>query len=40
MNPKFPVTTVASYDEWILKQIKSLDGDSRPTSSVVRTVRE
>jgi peptidoglycan/xylan/chitin deacetylase (PgdA/CDA1 family) len=40
MNPKFPVTTVASYDEWILKQIKSSDGDSRPTSSVVRTVRE
>ena len=40
MNPKFPVTTVASYDEWILKQIKSSDGDSRPISSVVRTVRE
>ena len=40
MNPKVPVTTVASYDEWILKQIKSSDGDSRPISSAVRTVRE
>jgi peptidoglycan-N-acetylglucosamine deacetylase len=40
MNPKFPVTTVASYDEWILKQIKSSDGDSHPISGAVRTVME
>jgi peptidoglycan-N-acetylglucosamine deacetylase len=40
MSPKFPATTVASYDEWILKQIKSSDGDSHPISGVVRTVME
>jgi hypothetical protein len=40
MKPKFPVTTIASYDEWILKQMKSSGGDSRPISSVVRTISE
>jgi peptidoglycan/xylan/chitin deacetylase (PgdA/CDA1 family) len=40
MKPKFPVTTIASYDELILKQVKTSDGDNRPTSSVVRTISE
>jgi hypothetical protein len=40
MKPKFPVTTITSYDELILKQMKISGGDSRPTSSVVRTISE
>src|SRR5258707_10679935 len=41
MKPKFSVTTIASYDEAILKQAKGPGGDdSRPTSSVVRTISE
>jgi peptidoglycan/xylan/chitin deacetylase (PgdA/CDA1 family) len=41
MKPKFPVTTVASYDEQILKLVKGPGGgDARPTSSVVRTIAE
>jgi peptidoglycan/xylan/chitin deacetylase (PgdA/CDA1 family) len=40
MKPKFPVKTIASYDELILKQMKTSTGDSRPTSSVVRTISE
>jgi hypothetical protein len=40
MKPKFPVTTIASYDELILKRMKISGGDSRPTSSVVRTISE
>jgi peptidoglycan/xylan/chitin deacetylase (PgdA/CDA1 family) len=40
MKPKFPVMTIGSYDEWILKQMKSSVGDSRPISSVARTVSE
>jgi peptidoglycan/xylan/chitin deacetylase (PgdA/CDA1 family) len=40
MKPKFPVTTLASYDEIILKQMKTAGGDGRPTSSVVRTINE
>ena len=40
MKPKFPVTTIASYDEWILKRTKSSGGASRPISSVVRTISE
>jgi hypothetical protein len=32
MKPKFAVTTIASYDEAIMKR--------RPTSSVVRTISE
>jgi peptidoglycan/xylan/chitin deacetylase (PgdA/CDA1 family) len=40
MKPKFPVTTIASYDELILRQMKTSAGDSRPISSVVRTISE
>jgi peptidoglycan/xylan/chitin deacetylase (PgdA/CDA1 family) len=42
MKPKFPVTTIASYDEQILKTVKGrgAGGDGRPTSSVVRTIAE
>jgi len=40
MKPKNPVTTIASYDELILKQVKAPGGDGRPTSSVVRTISE
>jgi len=40
MKPKAPVTTVASYDEMILKIVGAAGGDARPTSSVVRTISE
>jgi hypothetical protein len=40
MKPKFLVTTIASYDEAIFKQVKGPASDSRPTSSVVRTISE
>jgi peptidoglycan/xylan/chitin deacetylase (PgdA/CDA1 family) len=41
MKPKFPVTTIAAYDEQILKLTKGPGGgDARPTSSVVRTIAE
>jgi peptidoglycan/xylan/chitin deacetylase (PgdA/CDA1 family) len=40
MQPRFPVTTIASYDQLILKQTKTSSVDSRPTSSVVRTISE
>jgi peptidoglycan/xylan/chitin deacetylase (PgdA/CDA1 family) len=41
MKPKFPVTTIASYDEQVLKLVKGPGGgDVRPTSSVVRTIAE
>ena len=40
MKPKFSVTTIASYDEAILKQVKGSASDSRPTSSVMRTISE
>jgi peptidoglycan/xylan/chitin deacetylase (PgdA/CDA1 family) len=40
MKPKFSVKTIASYDELILKQMKTSGGDGRPTSSVVRTISE
>jgi peptidoglycan/xylan/chitin deacetylase (PgdA/CDA1 family) len=41
MQPKFAVTTIASYDEQILKLTKGPGGgDARPTSSVVRTISE
>jgi len=41
MKPKSPVTTIASYDEQILKLVKGPGGgDARPTSSVVRTIAE
>jgi Polysaccharide deacetylase len=40
-KPKFPVTTIASYDEQVLKLVKGPGGgDARPTSSVVRTIAE
>jgi peptidoglycan-N-acetylglucosamine deacetylase len=37
MKPKHPVTTIASYDEWIRKQVKPA---AAPTSGVVRTTRD
>jgi peptidoglycan-N-acetylglucosamine deacetylase len=42
MKPKDPVTTIASYDEWIGKQMKGSAGGAadRPTSSVIRTISE
>ena len=40
MKPKFAVTTIASYDEAVLKHVKGPASDSRPISSVVRTVSE
>jgi peptidoglycan/xylan/chitin deacetylase (PgdA/CDA1 family) len=40
MKPKFPVKTIASYDEMILKSMPNAVGDGRPTSSVVRTISE
>jgi peptidoglycan/xylan/chitin deacetylase (PgdA/CDA1 family) len=40
MKPKFPVATIASYDEAVLKQVKGPVGDGRPTESVVRTISE
>ncbi len=38
MKPKFAVTTIASYDEMVIKEMKLPTVDGRPTSSVVRTV--
>jgi peptidoglycan/xylan/chitin deacetylase (PgdA/CDA1 family) len=40
MKPKAPVTTVASYDEIILKTVGAAGGEARPTSSVIRTISE
>ena len=40
MKPKFAVTTIASYDEATMKQVKGPVSDGRPTSSVVRTISE
>jgi peptidoglycan/xylan/chitin deacetylase (PgdA/CDA1 family) len=40
MKPKEPVKTIASYDEQFLKQMKSFNVDTRPTSSVIRTISE
>ena len=40
MKPKAPVRTIASYDELILKTMKTSGSDGRPTSSVVRTISE
>jgi peptidoglycan/xylan/chitin deacetylase (PgdA/CDA1 family) len=40
MQPKYAVSTIASYDEAILKQMKGSVTDTRPTSSVVRTISE
>jgi peptidoglycan-N-acetylglucosamine deacetylase len=40
MKPKFSVTTLPQYDDLLLKEMKTSGGDSRPTSSVVRTISE
>jgi len=40
MKPKNYVTTIASYDEMITKQVKGAASDERPTSSVIRTISE
>ena len=40
MKPKFPVTTIASYDEQIIKQVKGPTSSDRPISSVVKTIAE
>src|SRR3974390_168476 len=40
MKPKFAVTTRPQYDEMIVKKMKASGGDSRPLSSVVRTISE
>src|SRR5262249_54240626 len=40
MQPKYSVSTIASYDEAVLKQAKGSVTDTRPTSSVVRTISE
>jgi hypothetical protein len=42
MKPKFPVRTIAAYDEQILKTVKGpgASGGGRPTSSTVRTIAE
>jgi hypothetical protein len=42
MKPKFAVTTIPSYDEQVLKAVSATGGaaDTRPTSSVVRTISE
>jgi peptidoglycan/xylan/chitin deacetylase (PgdA/CDA1 family) len=40
MKPKYSVSTIASYDDAILKQLKGPMTDSRATSSVVRTITD
>src|SRR6266545_2472294 len=40
MKPKGALATIASYDEQVLKDAKLPTIDSRPTSSVVRTISE
>jgi peptidoglycan/xylan/chitin deacetylase (PgdA/CDA1 family) len=40
MRPRAPVTTIASYDEAVRKQVKGATGDGPPTSSVVREVTQ
>jgi peptidoglycan-N-acetylglucosamine deacetylase len=40
MKPKDSLTTVASYDDWILKNVKGANTDTRPVSSVIRTISE
>jgi peptidoglycan/xylan/chitin deacetylase (PgdA/CDA1 family) len=40
MRPRAAVTTIASYDEALAKSMKLPTVDTRPTSSVVRTVTE
>ena len=40
MKPKDTLTTIASYDDWVLKNVKGASNDTRPTSSVIRTISE
>ena len=40
MRPKAPVTTIASFDEAIRKQVKGANADGPPTSSVVRDIAQ
>jgi hypothetical protein len=40
MKPKYSVTTIASYDDAVLKQLKGPTPDTRSTLSVVRTISE
>jgi peptidoglycan/xylan/chitin deacetylase (PgdA/CDA1 family) len=40
MKPKAPLATLAAYDEQVLKDVKLPTVDSRPTSTVVRTIAE
>jgi peptidoglycan/xylan/chitin deacetylase (PgdA/CDA1 family) len=40
MKPKGTLTTIASYDEQVLRDAKLPTVDGRPTSSVVRTISE
>ncbi len=40
MKPKGTLATIASYDEQVFKDAKLPTLDSRPTSSVVRTISE
>jgi peptidoglycan/xylan/chitin deacetylase (PgdA/CDA1 family) len=40
MKPKDSLTTVASYDEWVVKNVKGANMETRPTSSVIRTISE
>jgi peptidoglycan/xylan/chitin deacetylase (PgdA/CDA1 family) len=42
MKPKDSITTVASYDEKLLKEIKTTSGGAsdRPTSTVIKTISE
>jgi peptidoglycan/xylan/chitin deacetylase (PgdA/CDA1 family) len=40
MKPKFPVTTIASYDQMVLKEVGPVGQAGAPTSSVIRDVTQ
>jgi hypothetical protein len=40
MKPKFAVSTIASYAEATMKQVKGALSEGAPTSSVVPTISE
>jgi peptidoglycan/xylan/chitin deacetylase (PgdA/CDA1 family) len=40
MKSKDPVKSIAHYDEMVLKQVKGPNLDTRPTSSVIRTISD
>jgi len=42
MKPKFAVQTLPAYDEQVLKlvSVPGAGGDTRPTSSIVKTIAE